>query len=126
MSNTPKKIRQYKYITPQTIANVTAMEIEAGNTTEAVRQLEDTRLSPKSRAFRIRAKRNQTNAADYIENTMQQIGIDAINRVGNMVNSADERVATKNAHFVIEHIRGKAVQKTEGKHLNINIEAVLD
>ena len=126
MNETSKKKRPYKLITPQTVAELTAVELEAGNATAAVRVIEDTRLAPHQRAWRIVKKRKDNNAVDYIETNMQQIGIDAINRVGNMVNSADERVATKNAHFVIEHIRGKAIQKTEGKRLNINIEAVLD
>lgn len=119
-------MRAYRKITPKEIAEHKVLEVELGNATAAVRALEDTRLAPKQRAWRIVTKRNQDNAVDYIEDTMQQIGVDAINRVGKLVNSVDERVATKNAHFVIDHIRGKAVQRQEGKHLNINIEAVLD
>ena len=119
----------YKRITPRVIADFTATELIEGNGTATIRKLEDTRLSPHSRAWRISKKRNELendNAINFIESSMQQIGKDAIQRVGNMVNSIDERVATKNSHFVIEQLRGKAVQKTEGKHLNINIEAVLD
>jgi molecular chaperone GrpE len=37
-----------------------------------------------------------------------------------------ERIATKNAHFVIDHLRGKAVQRSESKHLNLTIETVLE
>lgn len=119
----------YRKITPKVIADFTMTEFSEGNGTAAVRLLEDTRLAPHQRAWRIVKKREQLekdNAIDFIENSMQQIGIDAVQRVGKLVNSVDERVATKNSHFVIDHIRGKAVQKTEGKHLNINIEAVLD
>lgn len=126
MNETPKKKRQYHRITPQTVAQFKALEAINGNGSEAVAIQTPTILNKGERAWRIRKKPQDINTVDYIENTIQQIGVDAINRVGNMVNSADERVATKNAHFVIEHIRGKAVQKTEGKHLNINIEAVLD
>jgi len=38
----------------------------------------------------------------------------------------DERIATKNSHFAIEHLRGKAVQRSENKNLNITIESVLE
>ncbi len=126
MDEAPKKKRQYNRITPQTVAQFKALEAINGNGSEAVAIQTPSILNKGERAWRIRKKPQDINTVDYIENTIQQIGIDAINRVGNMVNSVDERVATKNAHFVIEHIRGKAVQKTEGKHLNINIEAVLD
>lgn len=119
-------MRTYRKITPKEIAQHKALEAELGNGSAAVRAAYPTTIQPGHRAWRIQKISKNMNAVDYIENSMQQIGIDAINRVGNMVNSADERVATKNAHFVIEHIRGKAVQKTEGKRLNINIEAVLD
>lgn len=126
MSTRNKQHRQYKRITPQTVAQFTAEELAAGNGAVAVRNLESTRLSPRSRAFRIRTKRNEENSIDFIEDTMQQIGVDAIQRVGKMVNSSDERIATKNAHFVIDHLRGKAVQRSESKHLNLTIETVLE
>lgn len=126
MDEAPKKKRQYNRITPQTVAQFKALEAINGNGSEAVAIQTPSILNKGERAWRIRKKPQDIKTVDYIENTIQQIGIDAINRVGKMVNSVDERVATKNAHFVIEHIRGKAIQKTEGKHLNINIEAVLD
>lgn len=125
--NTPnKKPRVYKRITPATVAQFKTLEVLEGNGTAAVRRLESTRLAPKDRAFRIAKKSNQTNSIDFIEDTLQQIGVDAINRVGKMVNSSDERIATKNAHFVIDHLRGKAVQRSESKHLNLTIETVLE
>lgn len=125
--NTPKKQKRiYKRITPQTIAKHKAAMLQTGNGTAAVEIVEPEYIAAKDRAYKIARKGEKENITDYIENTMQQIGEHAIIRVGELVNSVDERVATKNAHFVIDHIRGKAVQRQEGKHLNINIEAVLD
>jgi hypothetical protein len=43
-----------------------------------------------------------------------------------MVKSEDERIATKNAHFVIEHIRGKAIQRSFNVNAKANIQSVLD
>ena len=63
---------------------------------------------------------------DFIDEQFQQIGVDAVNRVGQLVNSNNEKVATKNSHYVIDHLRGKAVQRTESKHLSLNIQTVLD
>lgn len=119
-------MRSYRRITPKEQAEQKALEAELGNGSAAQRVINPTILKPGDRAWRIKKKSENENAMDYIETNMQQIGVDAINRVGKLVNSVDERVATKNAHFVIDHIRGKAVQRQEGKHLNINIEAVLD
>lgn len=126
MSNTPKAKRIYRKITPATVAQFKALEAIEGNGTAAVRIMEDTRLAPSARAFKIVRKSKEANSVDYIEDTMQQIGVDAINRVGKMVNSADERIATKNSQFVIDHLRGKAVQRSESKHLNLTIETVLE
>jgi len=119
-------MRAYRKITPKEIAEHKALEATLGNGSAAQRAINPTILKPGDRAWRIKKKAENENALDYIENSLQQIGVDAVQRVGKMVNSVDERVATKNAHFVIDHIRGKAVQRQEGKHLNINIEAVLD
>jgi hypothetical protein len=126
MSNTPKAKRIYRKITPATVAQFKALEAIEGNGTAAVRIMEDTRLAPSARAFKIVRKSKEANSVDYIEDTMQQIGVDAINRVGKMINSADERIATKNSQFVIDHLRGKAVQRSESKHLNLTIETVLE
>lgn len=126
MSIEKKTVRQYRRVTPQTVAEFTAEEAISGNGTVAIRRLESTRLSPRSRAFRIRSKRNNENTIDFIDESLQQIGVDAIQRVGKMVNSVDERVATKNSHYVIDHLKGRPLQHTESKNLNLNIQSVLD
>lgn len=118
--------RQYKRITPTEIAQYKALEAIEGNGAAAVRSYYPTLLKPKERAWKIRTKKVDTNAVDFIEDSMQQIGIDAIQRVGKMINSSDERIATKNSQFVIDHLRGKAVQRSESKHLNLTIETVLE
>jgi len=66
------------------------------------------------------------NALEYIENGLEQIGSEAIDRIGEMVHSEDERIATKNAHFVVEHLRGKAVQRSISATMKLNIQSVLD
>lgn len=118
--------KQWRRITPQEIAEHKLLEYKHGNGSQAVREKYPTMLHPGDRAWRIQKMSEKVNALEFIENSMQQIGIDAIQRVGEMVNSSDEGIATRNSHFVLEQIRGKAVQKTENKTLNINIETVLD
>lgn len=125
--NTPKrKPRVYRKVTPATVAQFKAAEALEGNGTAAVRVIEPTRLSPKDRAFHIAKKSESINTNDFIENQLQQIGVDAVNRLGKLVNSSDERVATKNIHYAIDHLRGKPLQRSESKHLNLTIETVLE
>lgn len=125
MSNKTTK-REYIKITPSQIAKYKALEALVGNGTEAIRRLNPTLLSPKDRAYRIAKKSEEQNTVDFIDDSLQLIGVDAINRIGMMVNSTDERVATKNAHYIVDHLRGQAVRRTEAKHLNLTIEAILD
>lgn len=126
MSKSKRKPRQYNRITPKVIAEFTALEAEEGNGSSAVRIQTPTMLNEGDRAYRIRKKSEDENAIQFIDEQLQQIGVDAVQRVGKMVNSADERIATKNSHYVIDHLRGKAVQRTENKNLNITIESVLE
>lgn len=123
--NKPIMPRQYRKVTPAEIAQHKVASAVYGNGTQAVRALYPTMLSPSTRAFRIVQKSAQQNTIDFIDDQLQQIGVDAVNRLGKLVNSVDEKVATKNAHYVVDHIRGQAVRRTESKSLQLNIEAVL-
>lgn len=122
---TTKHKRQYHKITPEQIAKFKALEAIVGNGSAAVRILTPTSIAPGSRAFKIAKKSKIQNTSDYINDQLQQIGIDAVNRIGNMVHSSDERVATKNAQYVIDRLEGKPMQRSESKHLNLTIESVL-
>ena len=118
--------RVYKKITPRTVATHAAQAVLSGNNTQAVREIEPEYTAPQARANRIVTKSVNSNALEYIDNSLQQIAGDAIDRVGELVHSEDERIATKNAHFVIEHIRGKAVQRNISATVRLNIQSVLD
>lgn len=125
MSNN-KQVREYHKITPAQMAKYKALEAILGNGTAAVRKLNPTLLSPKDRAYKIAKKSEKQNTTDFIDDSLQLIGVDAINRVGMMVNSTDEKIATKNSHYVIDHLRGMPLRRSESKHLALTIEAVLD
>lgn len=125
MNKQNKTPRTYKRITPESVAEFKAQAILAGNNTAAIRKLEPTRISPKDRAFRIAKKSEEESTLQFIDKQLEQIGIDAVNRIGKMVNSSNEGIATKNSHFVVEQLKGKAVQKSESKNINVNIETVL-
>lgn len=123
---TTKPKRAYRRITAKTVAEQKALETMLGNASAAVRALTPTVLNPGDRAWHIRKKSEEQNSVDFIDDTMQQIGVDAINRVGKLVNSSDEKVATRNAHYIIDHLRGQAVRRSESKHVALTIEAVLE
>jgi len=126
MNNRQKATRPYKRITPRTVAEHAAQAVLSGNNTQAVREIDPEYKAPHVRAHRIITKSKSVNALEYIENGLEQIGSEAIDRVGELVHSEDERIATKNAHFVIEHLRGKAVQRNISASVKLNIQSVLD
>lgn len=118
--------RVYKKITPRIVAEHALQSIMSGNNTAAVRALEPEYKAPDKRAIRIVSKGREVSAGEYIENQLEQIGSEAIERIGELVQSEDERIATKNAHFVVDHIRGKAVQRSITATTKLNIQSVLD
>lgn len=97
-----------------------------GNGTAAVRELEPEYLDPEARSTRITAKSSDTTIQEYLEDSLQQIGESAVQRVEELVQSCDERIATKNSHYVIDHLRGKAVQRSINVSTKLNIQSVLD
>lgn len=93
------------------MAEFKALKAVHGNGSAAARILTPT-LNPSMRAFHVSKKLKASTATEFIDEKLQQIGIDSIQRIGLLVNSTDENVATRNAHFVVEQIRGKATQKS--------------
>lgn len=125
-TETKKTPRVYRKITPAQIAEYKALKAIHGNGSAAVRVLEPTRLAVKDRAFRIAKKGEDISTLQFIDNQFQQIGIDAINRLGKLINSSDERVASKNVQYAIDHLRGQATKKSITLHGKANIQSVLD
>jgi hypothetical protein len=125
MNDVSKPKRTYRHVTPATVARHKALMAAHGNGTQAVRVAEPSILSPKDRAFYITKKSEVMNTVDFIDEQLQRIGVDAVNRIGRMVNSVNESIATKNAQYVVDHIRGQSVRRSESKHLSLSIEAVL-
>lgn len=122
----PNKKRQYRLITPLTVAQFEAEKVITGNGTAAIRRLNANYEAPHMRSNYILNKSKTVNASEMIESRLQQIATDAVERVGELVNSEDERIATKNSHYVIDHIRGKAVQRSITATTKFNIQNILD
>lgn len=122
---TKKDKRKYRKITPATVAKFKADVLLHGNGTRAVQMDDDEYLAPEQRAHRILTIDKQSATPDIIENALQQIAVDAVQVLSNSVNSTDEAIALNATKYTIDHLRGKAVQRSESKNLNISIESVL-
>jgi hypothetical protein len=122
-----RKTKQpYSLITPAVIARYKTLKAKLGSGAAAVRTMEPEQTDEYRRAWLIEHKSRQLDAGEYIDNRMQRSAIRAIERVGELVESPDERIAIKASMFLIDHVRGKALQRSESKHLNLNIQSVLE
>lgn len=126
MNSETNKPRTYRRITAGTVAEFKALEVATGNGSAAVREQYPETISKGDRAFRIRKNSEKLPANEFIENQLQQIGIDAVNRLGMLVNSSDEKVAGVNTRYAIDQLRGKAVTKSVSLVGKVNIQSVLD
>lgn len=81
---------------------------------------------PARRAFKVREKGKDMQTEVFIDDQLQQIGVDAVNRLGELVASPDEKIATKNVHYAIDRISGKPVQKSIALQARYNIQNVLE
>lgn len=118
--------RAYNRITPKTVVDFNIAKLEHGNGTKAVETMNPELLAPHNRAFQISKKSKEVTTAQFIDDKLQQIGIDAIQRVGMMVNSSNESIATKNTHYVIDHIRGQATKRSITLSGKLNVQDILD
>nr|DAR63038.1 MAG TPA: hypothetical protein [Caudoviricetes sp.] len=66
------------------------------------------------------------NVNEYLDMYMQQSAITAANRLEQLVNSENEKIATQNVHYVLDHVRGKAIQRSVTAHAKVNIQDLLD
>jgi len=118
--------RTYRKITPAVVAQFKAAQIRYGSGTAAIRAIEPDEKDPRRRAWLISTKCKQMNNDSFLNFLLEQIGEDAINRIGEMVNSSDERVATKNSHYVIDQVRGMPIKMSRLTKTTLNIESVID
>lgn len=117
--------RPYRHVTAVTVAKHKAQVIVSGNGTRAVLDTNDDYDAPEQRATYILKVAQDLATPDFIDEAMQQIGRDAMQTLGNAVTSTDEAIALRASTYTIDHLRGKAVQRSENKNLNISIESVL-
>lgn len=118
--------RPYRRITPATVAQHRAQVLLHGNGSRAVDYQTPGYLNPGDRAYRLQKKSEGIATGQFIDDNLEQIGVDAIHRLGDLVNSTDERIAQKSVHYTIDHIRGQATKKSISLTGKLNIQSVLD
>lgn len=126
MAQIPKEVRQYHKITPEQIAGLDALTALLGNGSSAVRALTPSVKNPGNRAWHIQKKSQKENTEKFIDDQLQIIGVDAINRIGEVVSSNDEKIALKASTYVVDHIRGQATKKSIALTGKLNIQNILD
>lgn len=126
MHGNTKPKRQYNLITPDQIAGLEALTTLLGNGSAAARALSPSVRNPGDRAWRIKKKAEKENTEVFIDTQLQVIGVDAVNRIGEIVSSNDEKNAMKASMYVVDHIRGQATKKSIALTGKINIQNVLD
>jgi len=123
---TKSKPRQYHTYDKKQIAAIDALAVVLGNRSAAVRALYPSLRQPRVTAYRAKAKSKQMNTEVFIDEQLQQIGVDAVNRLGEVVQSPDEKTALKASMYAIDHIRGQATKKSIALTGKLNIQNVLD
>lgn len=123
---TTKQVRQYHKYTKAQLAAIESLAVVLGNRTAAIRQLFPSLRNPKVTAFRAKKKSVSLSTEVFIDDTLQQIGVDAVNRLGEVVQSPDEKLALKASMYAIDHIRGQATKKSIALTGKLNIQNVLD
>lgn len=124
-TKTTKIPRVYRKITKAEIAAHEAAVALTGNGSAAQRYINPSILAPSARAFKIVRKSKTVDTSQFIDDQLQQIGVDAVNRLGKLINSPNEAVATKNVHYAIDHIRGQATKKSIALTGKINIQDII-
>lgn len=128
MSNeltTTHTLRHYHNYTSEQLAEIDALAVLLGNRSAAIRQLYPMLLQPRNAAFKTKKKSKLIQTEVFIDDQLQQIGVDAVNRLGEAVHSPDEKTAVKVAMYAIDHIRGQATKKSINVSVRRTIQDVL-
>lgn len=117
--------RTYRKVTPELVAKFSALKVANGNGTEAIRELEPDRVNPTQRAHTIQTHLNNGNVNEYISDKLNNLTTPALQRLEELVESPNDNVAQKSVHYIIDHVRGKAISRTISTQQVINIDTVL-
>lgn len=125
-AGTPRKLARPRKVDPMRWA---AAYVEAGhNAAEASRRTRGTAsISPnysKVHGSYMLKKPEVQSAIQILEARMEKTAMKAVERLDQLVDSQDENIATRNAHYVIDQVKGKAVSRN--LNANFDIQAAVD
>lgn len=126
MKTRNKKTRAYRKITAATVAKHKAAAALIGNGTAAVITTDPDYQAPHQRAYRIVKKSENMPTTQYLNDSMEQIASEAIQELGELIHSPDEKIKGVNVRYAIDQVRGKAVTKSISLVGKTNIQSVLD
>jgi hypothetical protein len=126
MEDTKIKKRAYYRITPEQMASFEALEAMLGNGSAAARAQIPSIKNPGNRAWQLRKKIKEESSEQFIDTQLNIIAVDAVNRLGELVASDDEKTSLKAVMYSIDHIRGQATKKSIALTGKLNIQNVLD
>lgn len=82
--------------------------------------------APARTELRAAIKKEAQSAAKQIMGELQRGAMKSVKRITKLVDSNDEQVAFKASSFVIDHIIGKATQKSISRVENVTIDVLAD
>lgn len=66
------------------------------------------------------------SAAKQVVDKLNKAALKAIKRVDEMIESPNEDIATRNAHFAINHVLGTPVNKSISRVERVNVDVLAD
>lgn len=116
----------YDFLTPPGVSKEDTKELAEVIKTDAQPRPQDPKTATAQQILEMLKPSGAKNVNEYLDMYMQQSAITAANRLEQLVNSENEKIATQNVHYVLDHVRGKAIQRSVTAHAKVNIQDLLD
>lgn len=116
----------YDFLTPPGVSKEDAKELAEVIKADAKPRPQSPQTTTAQQILEMLKPSGAKNVNEYLDMYMQQSAITAANRLEQLVNSENEKIATQNVHYVLDHVRGKAIQRSVTAHAKVNIQDLLD
>jgi hypothetical protein len=116
----------YDFLTPPGVSKEDTKELAEVIKADAQPRPQDPKTATAQQILEMLKPSGAKNVNEYLDMYMQQSAITAANRLEQLVNSENEKIATQNVHYVLDHVRGKAIQRSVTAHAKVNIQDLLD
>lgn len=116
----------YDFLTPPGVSKEETKELAEVIKADAKPRPQDPKTTTAQQILEMLKPSGAKNVNEYLDMYMQQSAITAANRLEQLVNSENEKIATQNVHYVLDHVRGKAIQRSVTAHAKVNIQDLLD